>query len=246
MSCSGTNTYRYGTIKEWVISMTVVMADGSIVKTRRRPRKSSAGYDLTHLIIGSEGTLGIVTEAVLRLAPCPKNVHVGIATFPDATTAIRSAIALIKSGQLLEAIEFLDEFSMLAINKTGVSDRHWQETPTLFLKFAGEEAIVKTQTEMVRNLCSGRSGVEFMCSSESKDVESWWAARKAAAKALVGMKEHPSDLFIHADAAVPISRLAEMIDETHTSCQNLGLFCSTIGHLGDGKLNCPTYLKWDS
>ncbi|KAI9705333.1 MAG: D-lactate ferricytochrome c oxidoreductase [Bogoriella megaspora] len=246
MSCSGTNAYRYGTMKEWVISLTVVLADGSIVKTRNRPRKSSAGYDLTHLIIGSEGTLGIVTEAVLKLTRAPQNLHVAIATFPTTSAAVNAAITVIKSGHYLDAIEFVDKESIVALNRMeALSDSKmtWEETPTLFLKFSGSDAVVSLQVNTVRGTARENDCIEFRASSKEEDITKWWGARKAVGKALVGMKNTPSDLFITADAAVPISRLAEIIDDTHRVTKNLGLFCSTIGHIGDGNVHtaivCP-------
>ena len=236
MSCSGTNAYRYGTMKDWVISLTVVLADGSVVKTRNRPRKSSAGYDLTHLIIGSEGTLGVVTEAILKVTLAPQNLHVGVATFEDVSSAVRTAISVIQSGHRVEAIEFVDKQSIHALNHTRLSAVQWEETPSLFLKFSGSNQTVKDQVEMVEIASKNNKRLEFHCSSSPQDIEKWWGARKAVAKALIGMKKDPSDLFITADAAVPISRLAEIIDETHRMSENLGFFCSTIGHIGDGKL----------
>lgn len=235
MSCSGTNAYRYGTMKEWVISLTVVLADGSVVKTRNRPRKSSAGYDLNHLIIGSEGTLGIVTEAVLKITLVPQNLQVGIATFPDTRSAVNAAISVIKSGQPLEAIEFIDQQGMLALNHTGLSDLKWDERPTVFMKFAGAKAAVETQMKAVENAAKKHGCLDIRISDSEDDIAKLWAARKAVARAIVGMKKDPSDLFISADAAVPISRLAEIIDETHRATSDKDMFCCTIGHLGDGK-----------
>ncbi|KAI9659527.1 MAG: hypothetical protein M1821_001786 [Bathelium mastoideum] len=246
MSCSGTNAYRYGTMKDWVISLTVVLADGSVVKTRNRPRKSSAGYDLTHLIIGSEGTLGIVTEAVLRLTRAPQNVHVGIATFSTTSAAANAAITVIKSEHYLDAIEFVDKQSIVALNRLeGLNDTKtiWQEAPTLFLKFSGNDMVVEAQVNAVKDAAEENGCIEFRSSSSQQDITKWWGARKAIAKALIGMKETPNDLFITADAAVPISRLAEIIDDTHHATESLGLFCSTVGHIGDGNVHtaiiCP-------
>ena len=142
MNCSGTNAYRHGTMKDWVVSMTVVLADGTVVKTRRRPRKSSAGYDLTRLIVGSEGTLGLVTEAVLKVTSVPENLHVVVATFPDTHFAVKTAVALIGSGVPIDAIELLDKHSMWAINQSHLSTKQWRESPTLFLKLSGVQLAV--------------------------------------------------------------------------------------------------------
>lgn len=235
MSCSGTNAYRYGTMKDWVVSLTVVLADGTVVKTRNRPRKSSAGYDLTHLIIGSEGTLGIVTEAVLKLTVAPKNLHVGVATFPNVSSAVSTAIAAINSGELLEAIEFVDQHSMRALNNLKLSEEIWDEKPTLFLKFAGSEQVVEHQINMVAEMARKRNHIDFRCSSLDSDINSWWGARKAVARGIISMKKDPSDVFLTADAAVPISKMAEMILATERATEQLGFYCSNIGHIGDGQ-----------
>src|SRR4051812_35440261 len=132
MSCSGTNAYRYGTMKEWVISLTCVLADGSIIKTHHRPRKSSAGYDLTHLVIGSEGTLALVTEAVLRLSPLPRNLHVGIATFATFQDGVGVTVQLQRLGHKLEALELADGPQMHCTNHSGLAKQKFKETPTLF------------------------------------------------------------------------------------------------------------------
>ncbi|KAL9095766.1 MAG: hypothetical protein Q9165_002198 [Trypethelium subeluteriae] len=237
-------------MKDWVISLTVVLADGSVVKSRNRPRKSSAGYDLTHLIIGSEGTLGVVTEAILKVTRAPKNLHVGIATFPDTPSAVNAAITVIRSGQDLEAIEFVDTQSIVALNRLerrNETNLTWQEAPTLFLKFSGDEMIVETQLSKFKVVAERYGCIEFRSSGLSKDTDAWWGARKAIGKALVGMKEKSSDLFLSADAAVPISQLTEIIDDTHRATKSLGLFCSTIGHIGDGNVHtavvCPEAKK---
>ena len=136
-SCSGTNAYRYGTMKDWVLGLTVVLADGTIIKTRHRPRKSNAGYDLTRLFIGSEGTLGLITEASLKLTNKPENVQVAVAAFPSTHQAAATATRLVQKGLPLAAIELLDDMAMRAVNQGGQTNRTWPEEPTLFLKFSG-------------------------------------------------------------------------------------------------------------
>ena len=137
-------------MKDWVVSMTIVLVDGTIVKTRRRPRKSSAGYDLTRLIVGSEGTLGLVTEAVLRVASVPENLHVVVATFPNTHFAVKTAVALIGSGLPIDAIELLDQYSMWAINQSHLSTKQWRESPTLFLKLLGLQLAVQAHLEITK------------------------------------------------------------------------------------------------
>ncbi|KAL8701529.1 MAG: hypothetical protein Q9201_004858 [Fulgogasparrea decipioides] len=243
MSCSGTNAYRHGTMKDWVISMTVVLADGTIVKTRNRPRKSSAGYDLTSLIVGSEGTLGLVTEAVLKVTSIPENQHVGVAAFPTTRATVQTAITLITGGLPIDALELLDPYSLGAINRSGLSVRRWKERPTLFLRFSGSRQAVRNQIHMAQQAANANGCETFECSEEKSQIDSIWGARKQVAPSFIAMKRHPSDLFLNADAAVPISRLADMIDWTHQIIQEAGLTGSTLGHIGDGNFHtaiiCP-------
>ncbi|KAJ4359800.1 uncharacterized protein N0V89_000356 [Didymosphaeria variabile] len=248
MSCSGTNAYRYGTMKEWVISLTAVLADGTVITTRKRPRKSSAGYDLTHLIIGSEGTLALVTEAVLKVTPLPTNLHVGKATFPSLQAGVDTAIAILKSGHLLEAIELADKPSIASINHSKLAKEHFEETPTMFVKFAGSQETVSSQISFVKNTCKDNKGLEFEASSDKRRIDVIWGARKCIGNALVTMKKAPTDIFISTDAAVPISAMAELIKETNNIIESQPFdtstwFCANVGHVGDGNVHtaivCP-------
>lgn len=139
--CSGTNAARYGTMREWVLSLTVVLADGTIIKTRQRPRKSSAGYDLTRMFIGSEGTLGLVTEATLKLAVKPASESVAVSSFPSIKDAAEMVAEVIGKGIPIAAIEILDDVMMKCINTSGMTSRSWKEEPTLFFKFAGDSPV---------------------------------------------------------------------------------------------------------
>ncbi|KAF2276741.1 D-lactate dehydrogenase [Westerdykella ornata] len=254
MSCSGTNAYRYGTMKDWVISLTLVLADGTVVKTRNRPRKSSAGYDLTHLIIGSEGTLALVTEAVLKVTALPQNLHVGMASFGSLQDGVDVAVKILKSGHLLEAIEFLDGPSMGAIAQSGLIRETVEVAPTLFVKLAGSPQTVKEQMQFVAQLFSdhGANKVEF--SHERRRIEAIWGVRKCLANALVTMKNDPSDLFLHTDAAVPISKMAELIHRSEKivrgSAEGRNWFCASVGHVGDGNVHtaiiCPQDAKGEA
>lgn len=243
MNCSGTNAYRYGPMRQWVISVTVVLADGTIVKTRRRPRKSSAGYDLTNLIIGSEGTLGLVTEAVLKVTSVPKNLHVAVASFPTTHAATTAATTLIHSGLPIDALELLDKHSMWAINQSGLSKKSWKEKPTLFLLFSGLAVAVQAQVDTARATAEDNRCEEFVASARREDIDSWWGTRKSVGQSLMAMKKQPTDLFLNADTAVPISRLADAIEETHQVISKAGLAGSTLGHVGDGNYHtvivCP-------
>ena len=234
-NCSGTNAYRHGTMRKWVISMTVVLADGTIVKTRNRPRKSSAGYDLTSLIVGSEGTLGLVTEAVLKVTSVPKNQHVIVAAFPNTHEAVKAAIALIQHGLPIDALELLDKNSMNAINRSGFSSRHWEEKPSLFLKISGFKLAVQEQLDLARESASENRCEGFLVLSGEEDVRVAWEARKQVAPSMQAMKQDPSDLFLNTDAAVPIGSLASMVDWTNAIVEEAGLHGCTLGHVGDGK-----------
>lgn len=248
MSCSGTNAYRYGTMKEWVISLTAVLADGTIIKTRNRPRKSSAGYDLTHLIIGSEGTLALVTEAVLKVTAQPQNLTVGIARFESMQHGVDTALKILKSGHLLEAIELVDEPCMHAINHSSLVSEHLPETPTLFLKFAGSAHAVADQTAFVEQLCKDAS-TALETSSDKDRIAVLWGARKCLGNALVTMKKSPSDIFLATDAAVPISRMATLVAESERIVRSASStwFCGSMGHVGDGNVHtavvCPAEAK---
>lgn len=243
MSCSGTNAYRHGTMKDWVTSMTAVLADGTIVKTRNRPRKSSAGYDLTSLLVGSEGTLALVTEAVLKITSLPENQHVGLAAFPTTRSAVDAAVALITAGLPIDALELLDSYSLGAINSSGLSCRRWKEKPTLFLRFSGSKLAVEDQIAMTRQAASDYSCEIFETSNKVDEMNTIWGARKDVARALAAMKKDPGDLFLSADAAVPISSLADMIDWSLKIIQEAGFIGYTVGHVGDGNFHasvvCP-------
>ncbi|KAJ4371161.1 hypothetical protein N0V83_004377 [Neocucurbitaria cava] len=237
-------------MKEWVRSLTCVLADGSIVKTHNRPRKSAAGYDLTHLIIGSEGTLGLVTEAVLRLAPLPQNLHVGIATFSTFQRGVDIVVALQKAGHQLEALELADGPQMHAINASKLAKLSFPEKPTLFLKFAGPSLqLVNDQISVVKQLCEQKEALSVEITADQQRIDVLWGARKCIGHALVAMKKHPSDLFMHSDCAVPISNLAALVNGTQSLIQaanaagNHDWFCANVGHIGDGNVHssiiCP-------
>ncbi len=150
-NCSGTNAMRYGTMKDWVINLTVVLADGSTIKTRRRPRKTSAGYNLTALFTGSEGTLGIITEITLKLAVIPLESAVATVSFPSVRDAAAAAQKMMRQGVSLAALELMDDVQMRILNQAGDAGRtSWEELPTLFLKFSGTRGVIKDSTASVK------------------------------------------------------------------------------------------------
>ena len=240
-NCSGTNAFRYGTMKDWVLNLTVVLADGTVIKTRRRPRKTSAGYNLTSLFVGAEGTLGMVTEITLKLAPIPQDTSVAVVPFPTIREAAIAATALIRSGIQLAALEIMDEQQMKILNEHGsaaVRKRKWAELPTLFLKFSGTTEGVKSDikriSEIVHTTTNGRAPFHF---ARSKQEEAdLWAARKESLFTMASIRPPGTEMW-STDVAVPVSRLAEIIDWSKSECSKLGIFASVIGHVGDGNFH---------
>lgn len=234
--CSGTNAYRYGTMREWVLSLTVVLADGTIIKTRQRPRKSSAGYDLTKLFIGSEGTLGLVTEATLRLTVKPASTSVAVCTFPSIRHAATCVSHVVGQGIPVAAVEILDDNQMMCINEAGMTSRAWREAPTLFFKFAGTAGAVKEQVGQVQALAkkAGSNSFEFARNQEEQDE--LWSARKEALWSTMAMRK-PGDHVWTGDVAVPMSKLPDIIEETKEDIRKSGLMGSIVGHVGDGNFH---------
>lgn len=241
--CSGTNAYRYGTMRDWVLSLTVVLADGTVVKTRQRPRKSSAGYDLTRLFVGSEGTLGLVTEATLKLAVRPPATSVAVASFPSVRHAADCAARVVADGVPVAAVEILDDDQMRFINGLGATSRRWREAPTLLFKFAGASpAAVREQVDAVRQLARRAGGQSFDFARDEPEQAELWSARKDA---LWGAMAHrrPGDRVWTGDVAVPMSRLPDIIELTKKDLKTSGLKSSIVGHVGDGNFHgmCSTH-----
>ncbi len=235
--CSGTNAYRYGTMREWVLALTVVLADGTIVHTRQRPRKSSAGYDLTKLMIGSEGTLGLVTEAVLKLAVRPAETSVAVAAFPHLHNAAACAAAVVESGIPVAAVELLDDAQMACVNAAGTTSRRWAEAPTLMFKFAGASArAVREQVAAVQAAARRAQAVSFDFARSADEQAELWSARKEALWSAIATKA-PSDRVWTGDVAVPISRLPEAIAAAQADLRSAGLRGTIVGHVGDGNFH---------
>jgi len=234
--CSGTNAYRYGTMKDWVLSLTVVLADGTVIKTRQRPRKSSAGYDLTRLFVGSEGTLGLVTEATLKLAVRPAATSVAVASFPSVRAAADCVARVVADGIPVAAVELLDDDQMKFINATGSTTRKWREAPTIFFKFAGTPTSVKEQVEMVSKLAKHAKAQSFDFARDANEQEELWSARKDALWATMAQRK-PGDHVWTGDVAVPMSRLPEIVEATKKDLRASGLTSSIVGHVGDGNFH---------
>ncbi|KAE9579188.1 D-lactate dehydrogenase [Colletotrichum fructicola] len=238
-NCSGTNAFRYGTMKDWVLNLTVVLADGRVIKTRKRPRKNSAGYNLTSLFVGAEGTLGLVTEITLKLAVVPEDTSVAVVSFPTIGEAAKAATKLIRSGIQLGALEFMDEVQMQVINRHGseaVRKTAWDECPTLFLKFAGTTEGIKADVAKVKRIVDPfKPGKIFFARNKQEEAD-LWAARKEALWTMTSIKPDGYAMW-STDVAVPISRLAEIIAQSKEDSGDLGLFASVIGHVGDGNFH---------
>jgi D-lactate dehydrogenase (cytochrome) len=235
--CSGTNAYRYGTMKDWVISLTVVLADGTVVKTRQRPRKSSAGYDLTRLFVGSEGTLGLVTEATLKVTPVPQQTSVAVCSFPTVRKAAECVNAVVGAGIPIAGIEILDDQQMKFVNLAGMTSRTWTEAPTLFFKFAGTPTSVKEHIKLVQGLAKSNGSKTFEFAKSKDEADELWSARKEALWATMAQKKHDGERVWTTDVAVPISHLPTIIDETKEHMTESGLTGSIVGHVGDGNFH---------
>ncbi|KAK5106974.1 hypothetical protein LTS08_001098 [Lithohypha guttulata] len=243
-NCSGTNAMRYGTMKDWVINVTVVLPDGSVLKTRRRPRKSSAGYDLTKLFVGSEGTLGFVTEATLKLAVVPKSTGVATCSFRDVKTASAAAVKMMREGIIgLAALELMDQAQMSVINKNGgtltkdgKTRKLWPEQPTLFLKFSGTDKSIVEDVQRVKDIAKSFGATKLEHATGDKEKDAIWAARKEALFAMVAQRDEGTEIW-STDVAVPLSRLAEIIEVSQQESSSLGLWSTVMGHVGDGNFH---------
>ena len=230
---SGTNAVRYGTMRENVLGLTVVLADGSIVKTGGRARKSSAGYDLTRLFIGSEGTLGIITELTLRLQPIPEAMSAAVCAFPDVDAAVRTVIRTIQFGIPVARIELLDALTLAAVNRH--SKTTLAEAPTLFFEFHGSAASVEEQAQLVQEIASELGGEDFAWATRSEERSRLWKARHDAYFACLQLK--PGARAFPTDVCVPISRLAEAIAATNEDIARVSIPIALFGHVGDGNFH---------
>ena len=238
---SGTNAVRYGTMRDNVVSLTVVLPDGTVVKTGNRARKSSAGYDLTRLMVGSEGTLGIITELTLRLYGIPENISAGICQFPTVDAACNATIQAMQLGLPLARIELLDAAMTDAMNRYSKLD--YQVMPTLMLEFHGTDASVAEQTAMFSEIAADLGGttIDWVESVEARNK--LWKARHDAYPAMLAYR--PGSQGIATDACVPISRLAECVAETMADVKELDLVAPIVGHVGDGNFHVSPLVMMD-
>jgi len=230
---SGTNAVRYGTMRENVVNMTVVTASGAIVKTASRARKSSAGYDLTRIFVGSEGTLGIITEVTVRLYPQPEAVSAAVCNFDSLDAAVASVIDIIQMGIPVARVEFMDAAAVRSVNR--YSHLALRETPLLLFEFHGSPAGVKEQAEMVQDITRDHGGLDFDWAERPEDRNRLWTARHNAYFA--GLQLRPGCRSSTTDVCVPISRLAECVTQTARDLEQASFLYTIVGHVGDGNFH---------
>jgi len=230
---SGTNAVRYGTMRENVLGLTVVLADGSVVRTGGRARKSSAGYDLTRLMVGSEGTLGIITEVRLKLHGIPEAITSAVCAFPSLAGAVDTAMMVIQCGIPVARMELLDEVMVDAVNRN--ADLDYPARPTIFFEFHGSEAGVAEQAERTGELARENGGADFRWAREPEARNKLWQARHDAFYAALALR--PGAQGWPTDVAVPISRLTECIAETKRDIEDSGVLAPIVGHVGDGNFH---------
>ncbi|KAJ5806945.1 hypothetical protein N7474_010537 [Penicillium riverlandense] len=230
-------------MREWVLSLTVVLADGTIIKTRQRPRKSSAGYDLTKIFIGSEGTLGLITEATLKLTVKPQSQNVAVASFPSIHSAAECVTQVVEAGIPVAGLEILDDVQMKCINASQSTSRQWKESPTLFFKFAGTPVAVKEQIGLVQKIVSKTAGRSFEFARGEEEMQELWSARKQALWSVMAMKRSPDDHVWTTDVAVPMSKLPDIIEATKEDLTQSRLLAGICGHVGDGNFHGELILR---
>jgi D-lactate dehydrogenase (cytochrome) len=230
---SGTNAVRYGTMRENVLALTVVLPDGKVIHTSRRARKSAAGYDLTRLFVGSEGTLGVITEVTLKLYGIPEAISAAVCAFPSIAAAVDTVILTIQSGIPVARIELLDEPQMEAINKYSKLD--YKVAPTLFFEFNGTKNGVAEQVELVRGIAGEYGGDDFRWATAQEERNKLWQARHDAYYAALALR--PGSKGWATDVCVPISRLADCIGETKADLAKSSIPSALAGHVGDGNFH---------
>ena len=238
---SGTNAVRYGTMKDNVLALQAVMPDGEIIRTASRAKKTAAGYDLTRLMIGSEGTLGVITEITLKLYGIPEVIAGGVCSFPDVDSACNATIMTIQTGIPVARIELLDTVQIKASN--AYSNLSLPEQPALFVEFHGTEASVKEQSDLFAEIASECGGGTFDWATKAEDRTKLWQARHDAYFAGLGLR--PGAKGVATDVCVPVSRLAECVAATMEDIDKLGLIAPLAGHVGDGNFHVMVLLDME-
>jgi len=239
---SGTNAVRYGTMKDNVLATTTILAGGRVMRTGGRARKSSAGYDLTRLLVGSEGTLGVMTELTVRLYPIPEAISAAVCTFPSIEAAVQTVIQTIQLGVPVARIELLDALSLSAINR--FSKTTLSEAPTLFFEFHGSPAGVEEQAQIVQAIADELGGANFEWATRPEDRSRLWQARHDAYFACLQLK--PGCRCFPTDVCVPISRLAECIAKTSADIAQVSIPIALFGHVGDGNFHLVVLVDTDN
>ncbi|MEM6805216.1 MAG: FAD-linked oxidase C-terminal domain-containing protein [Bacteroidota bacterium] len=247
-AASGANAVRYGTARENIRALQIVTAKGEIMDTGRRVKKSSAGYDLTHLMIGSEGTLGIITEVTAILHKIPKHASVAVVSFSDMDTAIHAALAMVEEELPLAMLEFMDETILEMVNEYCQTD--YQLIPSLFLELHGDAEMTDTYKKKIAGISSHFGGKEFKWGTTEEAKEELWKARYNAAYA--AKESRPGGALIPTDVCVPIAHLAQCIREIKSEIQDIPLKLPFLGHVGDGNFHItpsimeddPREVKW--
>src|SRR4030081_1777506 len=239
---SGTNAVRYGTMRENVLALTVVLADGRVITTSRRSRKSAAGYELTRLFVGSEGTLGIITELTVRLYAVPEAMSAATCSFPDIAGAVDTVIQTLQAGIPIARSEALCATTMKAIN--AYSKTSYREQPTLFLEFHGTQGGVEEQAKLVQDIARENGGMDFEWTTKPEDRTRLWTARHQAYFACLQLR--PGSRAVSTDVCVPISRLTECIVETSKDISRASMPIPLFGHVGDGNFHCEILIQPDS
>ncbi len=236
---SGTTAVRYGTMRENVLALEAVMADGSVIRTGTRARKSSAGYDLTKLLIGSEGTLGVITELTVRLQGQPEAISAAACAFDSIADAVETVIQTIQMGIPMARIEFLDEVSVRGLNRHFKTE--FPETPHLFMEFHGSDTAVAEQAELVGEIAAERGGSAFQWSAKTEDRTRLWHMRHNAYYAQKALR--PGCQALTTDVCVPISRLAEAVTQTRADIDASSLEAPILGHVGDGNYHTAILIE---
>jgi len=239
---SGTNAVRYGTMMDNVLALVVVLGNGEVMRTSRRARKTSAGYDLTRLMVGSEGTFGVITELTLKLQGIPEAISAGVCPFPSVEAACNATITTIQSGIPVARIELLDALMVKACNI--YSKLTLPEKPVLFVEFHGSEASVGEQSERFGEIARDLGGGPFEWATRPEERSRLWQARHDAYWASLLLR--PNAKSIATDVCVPISRLAECVVETQRDITAHGLICPILGHVGDGNFHCAPMVDPDN
>lgn len=239
---SGTNAVRYGTMRDNVIALTAVMADGRTITTASRAKKSSAGYDLTRVLIGSEGTIGVITSLTLKLQGIPQAISGGVCPFPTLDAACRAVIQTIQLGIPVARIELVNALQMRALRNYAKLD--YPESPCLFVEFHGSEAGVREQAEMFGEVTADLGGGPFLWTTVAEERAKLWKARHDAYWASLTLR--PGAKGLSTDVCVPISRLADCIAETEADIERMGLIAPIVGHAGDGNFHTLVLLDPES